>query len=315
MLIAALLLFWIQPLYTKMALPYFGGAPAVWTTASMFFQFALLAGYLYAPSSLMLGVTQHITSEIAAVPLLWLAPLALYVITFINAFARRPPVKLEWTARLQPPLVISCLRRLAPAAASGKLRSSGSAPARCVLPRAGREWTFFEIDPVVIELALDRRWFTFLTECAPGASIIAGDGRLSLQAMPDGRFDLVIADAFSSDAIPVHMITREAIALYFRKLSERGVLLLQITNQYLDLSPVLAATAADLGLVAMVPGFRLSLASDARFAQMESHGMALARAPTDLAALATQEGWQPPGLGRGGRPWTDDYSNILQALK
>jgi hypothetical protein len=275
LLVAALLLFWIQPLYTRMALPYFGGAPAVWTTASMFFQFALLAGYLYAhvlvraldfrrqvlvhltllalafsllparadetagaaaadapiaallelllaglglpffaiaatapllqrwfsrtrhadaadpyflyvasnvgsmialvgyplaiepalglvrqsfawtagygllalamaacalaawryrepdrtgagdaappawrermwwlvlslaPSSLMLGVTQHITSEIAAVPLLWLAPLALYVATFINAFARRPPVRLEWSVRLQPLLVIA----------------------------------------------------------------------------------------------------------------------------------------------------------------------------------------------------------------
>jgi hypothetical protein len=168
---------------------------------------------------------------------------------------------------------------------------------------------------LVIELALDRRWFTFLSECAPGASIIAGDGRLSLQTMPEGRFDLVIVDTFSSDAIPVHMMTREAIRLYFRKLSERGVLMLHITNQYLDLSPVLAATAADLGLVAMVPGFRLSVASDARFAQMESHWMALARAPTDLAALATEEGWQAPGVGRSGRPWPDDYSNILQALK
>ena len=103
--------------------------------------------------------------------------------------------------------------------------------------------------------------------------------------------------------------------LYFRKLSERGVLMLHITNQYLDLSPVLAATAADLGLAAMAPGFRLSVRSDAHFARMESHWMALARAPTDLAALATQEGWQTSGLGRGGRPWTDDYSNILQALK
>jgi hypothetical protein len=165
----------------------------------------------------------------------------------------------------------------------------------------GREWTLFEIDPTVIELASDRRWFTFLTECVPGAAIIAGDGRLSLQSMSDGRFDLVIVDTFSSDAIPMHMITKEAIALYFRKLSERGVLMLHITNQYLDLSPVLATTAADLGLAAMVPGPRLSFPSDdGRFSRMESHWMALAHAPADLAALAAEEGWKPAGTGAAG---------------
>jgi hypothetical protein len=711
LLLAALLLFWIQPLYTKMALPIFGGAPAVWTTASMFFQVALLAGYLYAhliskavsfrwqvvlhlallalvflllpvrigedpgaaaaqepvtallrllalglglpffaiaatapllqrwfsqtrhpdaadpyflyvasnvgstvalvsfplviepalglaqqsliwtwgyallvlliaacavrawryraasgathaaagsapvpwreralwvllafaPSSLMLGVTQHITSEIAAVPLLWLAPLALYVITFINAFARRPWLKLEWAARLQPLLVIllalvwvlniylsvfvlhlaaffvtalmchgelarrrphaarltefyfwialggalggafnalaapllfdsileyplaialACMLRPGPAPAraginwadfalpaalaavfalfvhrdihplqqgataivlyleavglalyvmharplrfglavaaallamphlhnvdevlarhrsffgvhavlkdreggfhvlmhgitvhgaqhldraqrlepttfyhrdgplgqffdalgsGGRFRrvaliGLGTGSAACYREPA-REWTLFEIDPLVVALARDRRWFTFLAECAPGAEMLMGDGRLALARMPDARFDLVIVDTFSSDAIPVHMITREALVLYFRKLSARGVLMLHITNQYLDLAPVVAVTVADLGLAAMVPGPRLSLPSGGRFAQMESHWMAVARNPADLEALASREGWRAPEPRPGGRPWTDDYSNILQALK
>ncbi len=712
LLIAALLLFWIQPLYTRMALPLFGGAPAVWTTASMFFQVALLAGYLYAhvlsrslgfrrqalvhlallvlvflllpvgideaaaaaaarepvtallrllatglglpffaiaatapllqrwfshtrhadaadpyflyvasnvgsviallgypfviepalglsqqrlvwtggyallallivacavaawrhrdpvrddeagssgavarvswsertlwallafaPSSLMLGVTQHITSEIAAVPLLWLAPLALYVFTFVNAFARRPPVRLEWVSRAQPLLVIALAlvwmlniyltvfvlhllsflvtalmchgelaRRRPPAArltefyiwialggALGGAFNALAAPllfdsileyplvialaaalrpappaarifrwADLALPAGlaavfallvhfgihplrlgtlvivvylqalgvvlylmhgrpvrfglavavtllatpylhavddvlarhrsffgvhtvlkdesgrfhvllhgitvhgaqhlepqlryepttfyhrdgplgqlfaalgrggrfrhvalvglgtgsavcyrepGRTWSIFEIDPVVVQLARDPRWFDFLAGCAPGAPVVIGDGRISLQRVPERSYDLIILDTFSSDAIPIHMVTREAVALYFRKLSERGVLMLHISNQYLDLTPVLFAIAADLGLTARVPSPRLSLPVNGRYSKMESNWMAIARAPGDLAALEAEQGWQPPGPRIAARPWTDDYSNIVQALK
>jgi len=712
LLLAALLLFWIQPLFTRMALPYFGGAPAVWTTASMFFQFALLAGYLYAhalsrslglrqqalvhlallalvffllpvgiddtagstaseapiaallrllvaglglpffaiaatapllqrwfsrtrhaeasdpyflyvasnvgsmialvgyplaiepalglarqgavwtagyallalliaacalsawrhrdsthaadsapdtaappvawrermswlllalaPSSLMLGVTQHVTSEIAAVPLLWLVPLALYMATFVNAFARRPPISIGWTVRLQPFLVIALVlvwmlniyfsvfalhlltffvtalmchgelaRRRPPAArltefylwialggALGGAFNALAAPllfdsiieyplaialACCLRPaspearafrwldlalpaalaavfvllvragvhpleqgnlvivlyvetlgvllylthgrplrfgltvcvailatpylhavddvlarhrsffgvhtvmrdesrqfnvllhgitvhgaqhldrdlrhepttfyhrngplgqlfgamgpggrfrnvalvgvgtgsavchrQAGRAWTLYEIDPVVVSIARDPRWFDFIATCAPDAKIVTGDGRLSLARKPDGAYDLIILDTFSSDAIPVHMVTREAIALYFRKLAERGVLMLHISNEYLDLAPVLAKTASDLGLTAMVPGPRFSVAFDGRFSQLESNWMAIARHPGDLAELVKEEEWRPPALSASIRPWTDDYSNILQALK
>jgi spermidine synthase len=179
----------------------------------------------------------------------------------------------------------------------------------------GREWTFFEVDPLVVQLARDTRWFSFLAECAPDARVVIGDGRLSMSAVPDSSFDLIIVDTFSSDAIPVHMMTREAVMLYFRKLSKRGVLMLHITNQYLDLAPVLANIAYGQGLAVMTPGPRLWLPFDGLYSQMESHWMAVARAPADLAALDTGEGWQRPAVGRRGRPWTDDYSNILQALK
>jgi hypothetical protein len=178
----------------------------------------------------------------------------------------------------------------------------------------GREWTFFEVDPLVVQIARDPRWFSFLAECAPRARMIVGDGRLSLRAMGDGAFDLVIVDTFSSDSIPVHMITREAVALYFQKIAEGGVLMLHLTNQYLDLTPVLVSIAVDLKLAPMVPGPRFFLPFGERYAQMESHWMAIARKPADLAALATQEGWKP-AEGGVNRPWTDDYSNILQALK
>jgi spermidine synthase len=145
--------------------------------------------------------------------------------------------------------------------------------------------------------------------------VAIGDGRLSLARVPDRSYDLIILDTFSSDAIPVHMVTREAVALYFRKLTERGVLMLHISNQYLDLEPIIAAIASGLDLTARVPGPRLPVSFDGLYAQLESNWMAVARAPRDLGPLETQEGWLPAPARAGARPWTDDYSNILQALK
>lgn len=712
LLLSALLLFWIQPLFTKMVLPRYGGSPAVWTTASLFFQAALLAGYLYAhlitqklglrqqvvlhfmllaavflvvpvtlneswsptpasnpiasllgllvagiglpffavgatapllqkwfsytrhtraadpyflysasnigglaaligypvlleplaglnqqstlwmygyallailiiacaantwqqqaaapaaapparaaehavghrqrllwmllafaPSSLLLGVTQHITAEIAAVPLLWLVPLALYVLTFINAFARSPLIRLAWAIRLQPalaimlalvwvlnnyvavfalhlavffvtalvchgelarrrpdtahltefyfwlalggalggmfnaaapllfnsileyPLAIALACMLRPAARNtGTAISYGDialplalagAFAACIAlgfrPLAhgavviiiylqliglalylfhvrpvrfgfgiavvllaspilhgqdellerhrsffgvhsvlkdnagefhvlmhgitihgsqhldsarklepttyyhrespigqmfsalgsggrfkrtaavglgvgtiacyrqrGQEWTFYEIDPAVVAFARDTRYFHYLANCAPDSQVIVGDGRLSLQKAPDRHFDLIVIDAFSSDSIPVHMITREAIALYVRKLADGGVIIFHITNQYLDLQPVLANLAADAGLAALVPGPRLWLPFGNLLAHMESNWLAMARATKDLTELETQEGWTRALPPPGARVWTDDYSNVLGALK
>ena len=181
--------------------------------------------------------------------------------------------------------------------------------------KAGQEWTFFEIDPTVIAIATDRRYFTFLAECAPDARIVLGDGRLSLAAVPDRHFDLIIIDTFSSDSIPVHMITREALALYMSKLRGGGVVMLHVSNQYLDLTPVLANLVAAAGLAGMMPGPHLSLPPEDRFGQMESHWIAIAREPGDLAALESEEGWVSLPARGGARLWTDDYSNVLGALK
>lgn len=181
--------------------------------------------------------------------------------------------------------------------------------------KPGQEWTFFEIDPVVVRLAQDARYFSYLKDCAPDAKIVLGDGRLSVQAMPDGHFDLLIIDTFSSDAIPIHMITREALALYFRKLSANGIAMFHISNQYLDLAPVLANLAADAGLAAMMPGPRLVLPTEDPLAQMESNWIAVSRRAQNLAVLESQEGWGPAKARPDARLWTDDYSNILGALK
>ena len=108
--------------------------------------------------------------------------------------------------------------------------------------------TFFEIDPAVEEIARDPRLFSFLEKCGQNIDVIIGDGRLALSRSADKIFDLLIIDAFTSDAIPTHLLTREALSLYLRKLTNRGVIALHISNTYLDLEPVVAGTINDLGV-------------------------------------------------------------------
>ncbi|HSH61038.1 MAG TPA: fused MFS/spermidine synthase, partial [Acidimicrobiales bacterium] len=117
---------------------------------------------------------------------------------------------------------------------------------------AGQRWTFYEIDPTVARVARDTRLFTFLRDCPPVTDVVLGDARLSLTREPNRHFDVLVVDAFNSDAIPVHLLTREALALYVDKLRDGGVLAVHITNRYLDLRPVLADLAADAGLAAFV---------------------------------------------------------------
>ena len=178
----------------------------------------------------------------------------------------------------------------------------------------GRAWTFYEIDPVVVQLARDTRYFTYLSECAPDAKIVVGDGRLTVAREPDGAFDLIAVDTFSSDSVPVHMITREALAIYLAKLAPDGVVVFQITNQFIDFVPVLSRLAADAGLAAFMPGPRLEIQFDERLAALPSRWVAMSRDPKRFDKLVAAEGWKPlpPAAGK---PWTDDFSNVLGALK
>ncbi|MGH8617479.1 MAG: spermidine synthase [Burkholderiales bacterium] len=181
--------------------------------------------------------------------------------------------------------------------------------------RPGEDWAFFELDPVVVRLARDPRYFTFLADCAPDARIVTGDGRLTFAGEADGRYDAIVVDTFSSDAIPVHMLTREALALYLRKLKPDGVLIFHISNQYLDLAPVLATLAADAGVMALQPGPRMAFPPEDRFGAMESVWIVLARSGDPVRALIDEEGWTPLTALPRSRPWTDDYSNVPGALK
>ena len=112
----------------------------------------------------------------------------------------------------------------------------------------GQSWQFFEIDPLVAEIARDPRYFTFLRDCPPRSEVVLGDGRLTLSRVPDAHFGAIVLDAYSSDAIPVHLLTREALSLYLRKLAPGGVLVFHLSSRHLDLAPVLGGLAAGAGL-------------------------------------------------------------------
>ena len=127
-------------------------------------------------------------------------------------------------------------------------------------------------------MASDPRYFTYLRDAPGSTEIVLGDARLSLQEARDGTYGLIVADAFSSDAIPTHLITREALALYFRKLTENGTLAFHISNRYLNLRPVLGNLARDAGLTCLVGSSDAPLTEPAPEASVVGLGRALALA-------------------------------------
>jgi hypothetical protein len=172
----------------------------------------------------------------------------------------------------------------------------------------GERWRFYEIDPAVVHIAATPALFRYLARCLPEPDIVLGDARLTLAKEGDGTFDYLLIDAFTSDAIPIHLLTVEALGLYLSKLAERGVLALHISNQNLDLPPVLEANLAALGNVSgiYVEGERGNGA-------LASQVVLIARAPEIVEpALAWHEARRldRPTL----RPWTDDYSDLVSAV-
>lgn len=171
----------------------------------------------------------------------------------------------------------------------------------------GQSWTFFEIDPAVLGYST-RRQFTFLDRCAPQAPVVIGDARLQLERLPADSFDILVVDAFSSDAIPLHLLTREAQQGYFRTLSPDGVLLIHISNRFIDLKPVLAALAREGNLAAAL---RVDLPDGKGLTA--SNWVALSRDPAKLATLTQGGQWR--ALGEPAREvWRDDYASILPHL-
>ena len=181
--------------------------------------------------------------------------------------------------------------------------------------RPGQHLTFYEIDPAVARIARDRRYFTYLQDCRAQVDVVLGDARLSLQKAPDGAYDLMVLDAFSSDAIPIHLVTREALRLYLSKLKNGGILLFHLSNQYLDLRPVLANLARDGGLTCLIETDMNLSDEEKRAGKTGSVWAAMVRRPADLGILAKDTRWQPfPGQA-GGVLWTDTFSNIVAVVK
>ncbi len=174
--------------------------------------------------------------------------------------------------------------------------------------RKGEVWRFFEIDPVVVDIATRSNHFTFLANCLPNPDIVLGDARLTLAKEPDKSFDLLIIDAFTSDAVPVHLMTAEALQLYAAKLKDDGVVVLHISNRYLDLNSVLGAT------LPLVPQLKGLIVSDDRaeggYAQTASIVAVFAKDDAALEPFRALQGAQ--GFHAGGlRAWTDDASDVL----
>ncbi len=180
----------------------------------------------------------------------------------------------------------------------------------------GQSWRFFEIDPLMVSIARDDSRFHFLSDCAPDVPVDVGDARVELGKLPSDSFDVLAVDAFSSDAIPMHLMTVEAFDLYDRVVRDDGVVLVHITNRYIDLEPVLrslteregwhAAVRQDLGAEQPGTGYLFP-----------SKWVALTRDPAVLDEVTSGTGaeWRPLSDARSSRAWTDDFASVLPLLK
>jgi hypothetical protein len=182
--------------------------------------------------------------------------------------------------------------------------------------RPGQEFTFYEIDPAVLRIAGDPRYFTYLKACPPVIQVILGDARRSLATAPDGHYGLIILDAFSSDAIPSHLLTREALRLYLDKLADSGLLALHISNRHLDLEPTVANLAHDAKLVALAQLEAAISKEDAlRDGRTPSHWVVLARRAEAFGALRGDQRWRALPSRPDRRLWTDDFSNMMEVIR
>jgi spermidine synthase len=181
--------------------------------------------------------------------------------------------------------------------------------------RPDERWTFYEIDPVVERIARDPRFFTFLRDCAPTLDVVMGDARLSLRAAPDGEYGLIVLDAYSSDAPPMHLITREAVLLYRAKLAPGGLLVFNVSNRHLELEPVLGTLARATGLVALAQDDAVVHERAWQEGKRPSQWVVMARHLADLGPLARDGRWHPAAAPPGAAPWTDDFNSLLSAFR
>lgn len=177
----------------------------------------------------------------------------------------------------------------------------------------GQAWRFYEIDPAVISLARDE--FSFLEQCLPNADVVIGDARLRLAEEKAKSFDLLVLDAFSSDAVPMHLMTLEAFGTYGRALAQNGLLLVHISNRFLSLEPVVDAAARAGGWHAAQITYSPNMMEEFEEAAT-SDWVALSRSPETLEALKRRGGdWRALAPRHGLTPWTDDYATILPVLR
>jgi len=175
--------------------------------------------------------------------------------------------------------------------------------------RPDRHITFFDIDPQIPDIA--RAFFTFTRRCASDCNIIIGDGRLSIEKIPDGTFDVLMLDAFNSDSIPAHLVSREAVHLYLKKLKPDGMILFHVSNRYMDVEALVSAVIFDAGIQGLV---RFD-DDEEPTGKTSSDYVVAARHSEDFGALQDDMNWSPIEKRDGIQPWTDDYSNMLRIVR
>jgi len=175
----------------------------------------------------------------------------------------------------------------------------------------GERITFYEIDPAVERIARNPQYFTYLADCRAKVEVILGDARLSLVHGPPRQFDLLILDVFSSDSVPTHLVTYEALQVYFHRLTDHGLLAIHISSRYLNLQPILGRLAKNAAVAARLCEDRTGSSNPRKY---NSDWVVMARRDEDLASFAAASGWKPLPADTG-RVWTDDFSNVVGALR
>jgi hypothetical protein len=175
----------------------------------------------------------------------------------------------------------------------------------------GENWRFFEIDQTMVDAARDPRYFSYIKNCEPDLDPVIGDARLTFAREPDGVYDLVIVDAYSSDAIPIHLATEQAMAIYKEKLAPQGAVVMHVSNRHLELSSVVVGIAEANGLTSWVYNEDSGRDNEYIFA---TSVVVSARAKADVGTLASSDLWTPTDAKANQRVWTDDYSNVLGAV-
>jgi len=171
--------------------------------------------------------------------------------------------------------------------------------------------TFYEIDPSIEPIA--RRYFTFLTRCGSNCDVVIGDGRLQLVQADNESFDLLMLDAFSSDSVPTHLVSREALQLYLSKLARDGILLFHVSNRFLDVERLVSSLVIDRGLVAFS---RFDEAGELRKeGKSSANHLVAARSLEDLGPIAANPNWKRVTRPADFQLWTDDYSNLLSLIR
>ena len=172
-----------------------------------------------------------------------------------------------------------------------------------------RHITFFDIDPQIPDIA--SRFFSFLGRCGNHCNVVIGDGRLSIENTPDSTFDVLMFDAFNSDSIPAHLVSREAVQLYLKKIKPDGLLLFHVSSRYMNVEALVSALIIDASLEGLVR----KDGDEEPAGKFASDYVVAARRSEDLGSLEHDENWTRVQKPSGIQPWTDDYSNMLNIVR